>query len=159
MAYDFDAVIDRRHSDSAKWGFSDRWLGADEAAADPLPMWVADMDFKAPQPVIDALKAAADRGMFGYPGVTKSYLDAVVDWQRKRFGWEVPPDWVLQTPGVVTALNTIIQALSRPGDSVLVQTPVYVHFHQDALNNGRQVVYAPLTVDVVAAAAPAAGPA
>ncbi len=147
MAYDFDAVIDRRHSDSAKWAFPESCLSADEAAADPLPMWVADMDFKAPQPVIDALKAAADRGMFGYPGVTKSYLDAVVGWQRKRFGWDVPAEWVLQTPGVVTALNTVIQALSRPGDSVLVQTPVYVHFHQDAINNGRQVVYAPLTVD------------
>ena len=147
MAFDFDAVVDRRHSDSAKWAFPERSLAADEAAADPLPMWVADMDFRVPQPVTDALKAAAEEGMFGYPGVTKSYLDAVVGWQRKRFGWDVPAEWVVQTPGVVTALNTIIQTLSRPGDSVLVQTPVYSHFHQAPLTNGRQVAYAPLAID------------
>lgn len=147
MTYNFDEIIDLRHANSAKWAFPHNVLTEDEAAADPLPMWVADMDFKAPQAVIDALKEAADKGLFGYPGVTKQYLDAVIGWQRKRFGWDVPPEWILQTPGVVTALNTIIQAFSRPGDSVLVQTPVYVHFHQDTINNGRQVAYAPLTVD------------
>jgi len=90
----FDEVIDRRASNSMKWDGAAAMLAPEEAAADPLPMWVADMDFRAPQPVIDALVEAAREGVFGYPnGATASYVEAVVDWQRRRFGWEVAPEW------------------------------------------------------------------
>jgi len=141
----FDEVIDRRASNSMKWAGAQTMLGAEEAAADPLPMWVADMDFRAPQPVIDALVAAAQEGMFGYPnGATKSYVAAVTSWQRRRFGWEVAPDWVVQTSGIITAIKTIAQAFSAPGDGVLIQPPVYAHFRDDVLLNGRFPVDAPL---------------
>ena len=146
MVFNFDEIIDRKHSDSMKWSFPEKNLTQDEVAADPLPMWVADMDFKSPPAVIEAIIEYTRKGMFGYPGATKSFLDAVIGWQKKRFDWKVDPEWVVQTPGVVTALNTIIQAFSRPGDSILVQPPVYVHFHQDSLSNGRHVAYAPLTL-------------
>ncbi|HEY3562938.1 MAG TPA: aminotransferase class I/II-fold pyridoxal phosphate-dependent enzyme, partial [Kribbella sp.] len=139
----FDEVVDRRGSNSMKW--SQELLAPDEIAADPLPMWVADMDFKAPQAVRDALHEAVDYGIFGYPsGPSASYLDAVTSWQARRFGWEVPREWVLQTAGIITTLKTVVQAFSAPGDSVLIQPPVYVHFHHDVQLNGRQLAYAPL---------------
>ncbi|MFE1289784.1 MalY/PatB family protein [Streptomyces sp. NPDC058751] len=141
----FDAVVDRRNSNSMKWAGASRFLAADEAAADPLPMWVADTDFRAPQAVIDALHRAVEHGVFGYPGgATDSYLDAVTGWQAKRFGWEVPREWVMQTSGIITTLKTVVQAFSAPGDSVLIQPPVYVHFHEDVLLNGRHLAFAPL---------------
>ncbi|MDA5146077.1 pyridoxal phosphate-dependent aminotransferase [Streptomyces sp. AD681] len=141
----FDTVIDRKNSNSMKWAYAHQLLTPDEAAADPLPMWVADTDFKAPQAVLDALHQAVDHGVFGYPGgATDSYLDAVTGWQAKRFGWEVERDWVMQTAGIITTLKTAVQAFSAPGDSVLIQPPVYAHFHDDILLNGRHLAFAPL---------------
>ncbi|MGP3776632.1 MalY/PatB family protein [Streptomyces sp. SDT5-1] len=141
----FDTVVDRKRSNSMKWTFADSLLAPDEAAADPLPMWVADTDFQAPEAVRDALHEAVDHGVFGYPGEpTPGYLDAVVNWQARRFGWEVLPDWVVPTAGVITSLKTVVQAFSAPGDSVLIQPPVYVHFHDDVRLNGRHLAYAPL---------------
>lgn len=141
----FDQVIDRRNSNSLKWAFGEKLLSADEYAADPLPMWVADMDFRTPQPVIDALHEAVEFGVFGYSrGATERYVSAVIEWQAKRFGWDVSSEWVLQSSGIITALKNAIQAFSAPGDSVLIQTPVYAHFHDDVVLNGRRVVCAPL---------------
>jgi len=141
----FDQVVDRTGTNSMKWSQAEAMLAADESACDPLPMWVADTDFKAPPAVLDALHEAVDFGVFGYPaGATDSYLDAVVGWQARRFGWEVPREWVLQTAGVITTLKTAVQAFSAPGDSVLIQPPVYAHFHNDVLLNGRHLAFAPL---------------
>ncbi|KHJ53313.1 aspartate aminotransferase [Aureimonas altamirensis] len=141
----FDEPIDRRMSNSMKWSGAQTMLAPDEAAADPLPMWVADMDFRAPQPVIDALVEAAQTGVFGYPkGARKSYVEAVTGWQGRRFGWDVAPEWVVQTSGIITSIKTIVQAFSSPGDSVLIQPPVYAHFRDDVLLNGRFPVNAPL---------------
>lgn len=141
----FDEVIDRKNSNSMKWAYADKLLAPHEAVADPLPMWVADTDFKAPQAVIDALHDAVEHGVFGYPGgATRSYVDAVVGWQQRRFGWDVPKEWVLQTSGIITTLKTAVQAFSAPGDTVLIQPPVYAHFHNDVLLNGRHLAFAPL---------------
>lgn len=141
----FDEIIDRKHSNSMKWNIGKKFLAADELAADPLPMWVADTDFRTPRPVIDALHEAVEHGVFGYPeGATDSYVDAVVGWQARRFGWEVPKEWVIQTSGIITTLKTAVQAFSAPGDTVLIQPPVYAHFHNDVLMNGRHLAYAPL---------------
>lgn len=141
----FDEVVDRTKSNSMKWSYGAGSLTPDEAAACPLPMWVADTDFKAPLAVLDALHQAVDHGVFGYPaGATDSYLDAVTGWQARRFGWEVPREWVLQTSGIITTLKTAVQAFSAPGDSVLIQPPVYAHFHNDVLLNGRHLAFAPL---------------
>ncbi|MGH3260405.1 MAG: MalY/PatB family protein [Trebonia sp.] len=140
----FDEVVDRAGTNSVKWTY-DGELTPDQAAAGPLPMWVADTDFRAPQAVLDALHRAVDHGVFGYPvGATDGYLDAVTGWQARRFGWEVPREWVLQTAGVITTLKTAVQAFSAVGDSVLIQPPVYAHFHNDVLLNGRHLAFAPL---------------
>ncbi|MGW0711512.1 MalY/PatB family protein [Streptomyces sp. NPDC002643] len=141
----FDETVDRSGSNSMKWSFAKDFLTPDEIAADPLPMWVADTDFKAPPAVLEALHEAVDHGVFGYPGgATESYLDAVTGWQARRFGWEIPREWVLQTAGIITSLKTAVQAFSAPGDSVLIQPPVYAHFHNDVLLNGRHLAFAPL---------------
>ncbi len=142
---EFDRLVIRKASNSLKWDGADQLLSGDQAAADPLPMWVADLDFQAPEPVLDALKEAVDFGVFGYPlGLSPAYLKAVTGWQKKRFGWEVESGWIVAVSGVITALKTAIQAFSSPGDSVLIQPPVYAHFHNDVVMNGRTVAAAPL---------------
>lgn len=146
--FDFDEVIDRRATNSMKWDYGPKFLAPGEYDPALLPMWVADMDFRAPQVVIDALHDAVDHGIFGYTGgAPRSYVEAVTDWQAKRFGWEVSPEWVVQTQGIIASLKTAIQAFSQPGDSVLIQPPVYGHFHEDVLVNGRRLAQAPLVLD------------
>ncbi|HHH9650080.1 TPA: MalY/PatB family protein [Pseudomonas aeruginosa] len=141
----FDEVIKRKNTNSMKWDCGHLFLKPDECEADPLPMWVADMDFRSPQPVLDALHEAVSFGVFGYTaGASKSYVEAVVEWQHKRFGWDISREWVMQTSGIITTMKTAIQAFSAPGDSILIQPPVYVHFHEDAAVNGRRLAYAPL---------------
>jgi len=140
----FDNVI-TRNEDSMKWGAHNWQLTPAQARCNPLPMWVADMDFRAPQPVINALVEHAQQGVFGYPnGARKSYVQTVIDWQAKRFSWEVAPEWVVQTSGIITAIKVIVQAFTAPGDGVLIQPPVYAHFRDDVLLNGRFPVNAPL---------------
>ena len=141
----FDEVIDRRGTNSMKWDSAKAMLAPEEAASDPLPMWVADMDFRAPEPVREALAEAAREGVFGYPaGGSAAYVAAVTGWQQRRFGWDVAPEWVVQVSGIITAIKTAVQAFTRPGDSILIQPPVYGHFRDDVLLNGRFPVCAPL---------------
>ena len=145
--YDFDEIIDRSQSNSMKWGQGRQRLTAEQHAADLLPMWVADMDFRVAPPILDALRGEIDMGVLGYGGTTDSYCEAAVDWQRRRFGWHARPEWLTQSAGVIGALNTAIQVFSRPGDHVLVQTPVYHHFLNDVLSNGRHLALAPLVLE------------
>lgn len=129
-----------------KWDYAREFLTPEQCAADPLPMWVADMDFRVAPAILDALRAQIDMGVLGYGGTPDSYCEAAVDWQARRFGWQARPEWLTQAPGVISALNIAIQAFSQPGDHVLVQTPVYFHFLHDVVNNGRRVAAAPLTL-------------
>jgi cystathionine beta-lyase len=145
--YDFDEAIDRRRTNSMKWARPRQWLTAAQCAADPLPMWVADMDFRVAPPVLDALRQQLDMGVLGYGGTPDSYREAAVAWQARRFGWQAKPEWLVQSPGVISALNMAIQAFSQPGDHVLVQTPVYFHFLHDVVTNGRRLALAPLTLE------------
>ncbi len=148
MVCDFDATVSRVNTNSLKWAGASQQLTDAQAQANPLPMWVADMDFQAPEPVRTALHEAVEFGVFGYPaGPSASYLSAVTQWQERRFGWTVEPEWVVTVSGIITALKTIIQAFSSPGDSVVIQTPVYAHFHNDVVMNGRIVTAAPLAFD------------
>lgn len=145
--FHFDEIIDRRHSNSMKWSHGRQYLSPEQRAADPLPMWVADMDFRVASPILDALRDQVDSGVLGYGGVPDSYREAAVAWQTRRFGWQAQPQWLVQSPGVVSALNMAIQAFSQPGDHVLVQTPVYFHFLHDVVINGRRLAVAPLTLE------------
>ena len=137
MASQFDEIIDRHNTDSMKWDF------AVEAKkpADVLPMWVADMDFRAPQPVVDAVVAAAGLGVFGYTGTKRDYFDAIAAWMKKRFDWEIDEQWLIKTPGVVNAFTMAVRAYTKPGDAVLLQPPVYPPMHAAVKNNDRRLVY------------------
>jgi cystathionine beta-lyase len=140
MRYDFDEVIDRKNTNSAKWDLV-KELYEDK---DVLPMWVADMDFKSPLPVIEALKKQVEHGIFGYVKRPHSCNEAIMDWVDKRHGWKIKKEWLTYSPGVVTALNICTLAMTQPGDKIIVQPPVYYPFFRVILNNGRQIVNNPL---------------
>lgn len=138
MKYNFDQPIDRLNTASSKWDGADLFLG--ERAKGTLPMWVADMDFAVPQPVIEALKKRVEHGIFGYPMLTDSYYDAVICWMNRRYNWSVKREWIHHSPGVVAALNYLVQAFTKEGDSITIQSPVYYPFTNCIVNNGRHVV-------------------
>lgn len=152
MKYDFDVVVDRRNSNSVKWEFmqsgedlltfehTQRFFGEDRI----LPMWVADMDFKCPKPVVDALIARVQHGIYGYSAPTEEFYQSVVQWMRRRHGWEISPEWICLTPGVVPALNMLVRAFASSGDRVLIQPPVYYPFYRAIENNGAEVALNPL---------------
>jgi len=119
MEFDFNTLPNRRANDSVKWN---------KYNEDVLPMWVADMDFKTPGPVIEALKARIDHGVFGYPQFPKNLEESVVEWLDRRHGWQVTPEDLVFIPGVVTGFNLAAHAVTRPGDGFLVQTPTYGPF-------------------------------
>lgn len=128
MKYDFDEIVNRRGTNSVKW---------DEAKEeDVIPMWVADMDFKAAPCILDALKKRVDHGVFGYTIVPDSYYESIISWFERRHQWHIERDWIIYTSGVVPAISAIIKALTEPGDKVLVQTPVYNCFFSSIRNNG-----------------------
>jgi cystathionine beta-lyase len=126
-----------------KWVYPRQVLGVGDA----IPMWVADMDFEAPPAVVEALVRRAEHGVFGYPLVPPSFYQAAIDWMRKRHGWMIEKKAMTMTPGVVPALNYCVRAFSRPGDPVIIQTPVYHPFYYAIENNGRRVVRNPLRFD------------
>lgn len=135
--YDFDRIIERRGTDSVKWS---------RHGSDVLPLWVADMDFASPQPVIDALKQRVEQGTFGY-GVEPPELRGVVQERLRRlYGWEVQPDDLLFLPGVVVGFNLVAKAIGREGDGMLIQPPVYPPFFNVGPNVGRTIQEAPLTL-------------
>jgi len=136
IQYNFDAVIDRHHTNSVKWDFCKCCFGTE----DVLPMWVADMDFMAPPEVIAAIQKAATHGIYGYSEMPDSYNEAITGWTSRRHGWKVDREWLSYTPGVITGLNVAIQTFTRPGDEVVLQSPVYPPFFASIRNNGRRVI-------------------
>jgi cystathionine beta-lyase len=110
-------------------------------------MWVADMDFESPPAVVEALKRRVEHGVFGYPLVPPSFFTAVIGWLERRHGWPVEKKWMAMTPGIVPALNYCVRAFTKPGDPVLVQTPVYHPFFYAIENNGRRIARNPLRFD------------
>lgn len=131
MKYDFNTVIDRYNTNSIKWDFAEEIF----KVKDILPMWVADMDFRVPRPVIDAVKKVTAGGIFGYSGVPPSYYEALIEWMKSHHNWDIKKEWVTFTPGGVPALHMLIKAFTKPGDQVIVQTPVYYPFF-DAIKSG-----------------------
>jgi len=143
MRYDFDTPVDRRATASLKWDYSKRFTGLEGL----LPLWVADMDFPACAEVIEALKGRTGHGVFGYTLEPQSYYQAVIDWMRRRHGWEIRHGWMVSAPGVVPSLNLALLAYSQPGDGVIIQPPVYYPFRESIENNERRVVENPLRLD------------
>ena len=127
MPYDFDRVIDRRGTNSAKWKFF---------GSDILPLWVADMDFPAPEPVLEALHRAVEHGIFGYEFPTKELRETIAGRMDKLYGWQVSPEMVVATPGVIAGFNAAARTLCKEGQGILIQPPVYPPFLSVHMNSG-----------------------
>lgn len=132
----FDEIIERKGTDCLKYDFAVK-RGKPE---DVLPFWVADMDFRTTSYVEDALIERAKHGIFGYSESQEDYFYAIAGWMHRRHHWDVEPDWLIKTPGVVFALAMAVKAFTEAGDCVLIQQPVYYPFSEVIQDNGRVVV-------------------
>jgi cystathionine beta-lyase len=146
MRYDFDTVIGRENTNSVKWdpAVLKARFGLEDGV---MPLWVADMDFRVPQSIIDALTKRAEHGIFGYSAPLDEYFAAMSWWQKTRHDWEIKQEWISITPGVVPALNYFIRALSNEGDKIIIQQPVYYPFNNTIETNNRVTANNPLKLE------------
>lgn len=136
VGINFDTPVPRENTNSVKFDFRKQYFGRE----DVIPMWVADMDFPVPPFVSEAVRKRAAHPVYGYSIIPESYYQAVMDWQKRRHGWDIRKEWILFSPGVVTGLNVIVQALTDPGDKIIVQPPVYFPFFSCVEKNGRTLI-------------------
>ncbi|AJE03226.1 MalY/PatB family protein [Geobacter pickeringii] len=134
--FDFDTIIDRSNTASEKW---DKYRGRDI-----IPLWVADMDFRSPPAVIQALHERVEHGVFGYTHPPAELVEAVRDALRSDYGWEVPPEWIVWLPGLVCGLNVLCRAVGGAGDEVVTFTPIYPPFMSSPGLSDRSLVKVPL---------------
>ncbi len=135
----FEDVIERRKSRSVKWGMMETIYGIEDAS-DILPMWIADMDFAAPEAVVNAMKERLDHPIFGYSYICSGCKDSVRSWLSERHDWETKNEWMLFHHGVVPAIASVIETFTKKGDGILVTSPVYPPFFQIPERQQRNVV-------------------
>ncbi len=143
MKYDFDQPIDRRGTHSVKWDMREEVFGKKEV----LPYWVADMDFLSPPAVRDALRKRIDHNTYGYTFMPESYWHSFVDWAASRHQWPLEREWLSFSPGVIPALDFAVQSLTKPGEGVIIQPPVYHPFYNVVQRNKRQLIFNPLRLE------------
>lgn len=134
--YNFDKQYNRRGTECTKW---DAFEGKDL-----LPMWIADMDFEAPAPIYEAFEKRASHHVYAYSMLSKQYYQAVIDWMQRRHNFHIEKDWIVFTPGVVVALTLGVQAVTEPGEEVMILSPVYGPFRGATTACGRKLVESPL---------------
>ena len=137
MKYDFDTVIDRKNTASLKW----------DVKKNELPMWVADMDFRAAPEIIEAVTKRVEHGIYGYSVIGDEWYEAYINWWSRRHGLTMEKDDLIFCTGVVPVISSVVRKLTTPAEKVLIQTPVYGVFWNCILNNGRQVIENPLSYD------------
>ncbi len=140
MSFDFGRLISRDHTDSVKHDGRADYFGT----ADVLPLWVADMDFAAPEAVTQALLARAAHPVYGYSRHPEALFEALIGWLRQRHGWRIERDWILLAPGVVPSLHAAVLAFVEAGEGVIVQPPVYFPFFSAVSATGRRLIENPL---------------
>ncbi|MFW5432179.1 MAG: MalY/PatB family protein [Methylophilaceae bacterium] len=138
--FDFDQIINREGTASFKYDARQALFGRD----DVIPMWVADMDFAAPPAVTRALTERAKHPTYGYTDFPDSMFDALINWFKRRHGWNIKREWIVMCPGVVPTLHAATMAFAEPGGNVIVQPPVYHPFFSSITNTGRQLALNPL---------------
>lgn len=138
----FDLIHNRKNTRSVKWDMVESMF----QSPDVLPMWVADMDFKAPQPVLDALVKRAEHGIFGYTVIDQDVTNSIINWVEKRHHWKIESESLSFSSGVVTSLHMAVQAFTEPNDNILIQTPVYTPFYNVIEQHDRNVVKSPLVL-------------
>ena len=142
MKYNFDEIVDRRNTDCLKYDFAvERGK-----PADVLPLWVADMDFRTAPGIIERAVADASFGIYGYTESKEDYFRAIADWYETYFDWKVERKWLVKTPGIVFAIGVAVQALTKPGEAVMIQQPVYYPFSEVIQDSGRKLVNSPLVL-------------
>lgn len=142
MKYDFTTLIDRSEHGSGKWnGMREK---KPELKYSPVPLSVADMEFKNPPEIAEGLKEYMDTHILGYTGPTKEYYDAVCGWMERRHNWHIEPEWIVGTHGVVEALKVSVEAYCKPGEGVITFTPVYYPFYMAIEGHGCKVARCPL---------------
>jgi len=141
--YNFDEIICRKGTSSFKHDFP-KWFGKHE---DAIPLWVADMDFRIPTPVMEAIQKVADHGIYGYTDEGKDYFRAVAGWFEKRHGYHVEKEWMVKSPGVVFAFSVAIQGLTSSGDAIIIQKPLYPPIGNAIKANNRIIVDNPLVYE------------
>ena len=141
--YNFDELIDRSHTNSIKYDGRKVFFGKE----DILPLWVADMDFRTPDFIVEAIKKRADQDIYGYTFRAEGYNHSIVQWLKRRHDWEIKPEWITFSPGVVAGLTLAIEALSKPGDGVIIQPPVYFPFFDSVKGTGRELIENPLRIE------------
>lgn len=152
MKYDFDTVVSRESTNSYKWSFFPEDLSIKKFVytdryfepGGPIPMWVADMDFKTAKPIIDALVERASHGIFGYTGKSPAYFKAVCHWMKKKHNWDIRPEWIVATPGIFSAIHMLINTFTDVSEKVVITSPIYFPFVGATLKNGRQPLSSPL---------------
>ena len=142
MYYNFDEEIDRLNTSSIKYDGLQQFFGSD----DLLPMWVADMDFRTPHFIINALKNRLEHEVLGYSFRSDSFQEAVAGWLKRRHGWEIKKEWIVFTPGVVPGVNLAVLAHTSSGDNIITQPPVYFPFFNAVTDHGRKLVYNKLSL-------------
>ncbi|MBP5749164.1 MAG: aminotransferase class I/II-fold pyridoxal phosphate-dependent enzyme, partial [Firmicutes bacterium] len=143
MKYNFDEIIDRRGTSCLKYDFGMKRKGR----SDLLPMWVADMDFKLPDEILEDLHKRIDHGIFGYTDPLDDYFEALNYWFSTRYGYTVKPEWVTLGACLVYGVHISVQAFTQPGDGVMVMQPVYYPFSEAIKQNGRKLVNCQLKYD------------
>ncbi len=138
--YNFDEIIEREGTNCLKYDARKLFFETD----DLLPLWVADMDFKTPDFIVDAIKKRAEHELFGYSFRPDSYYEAIIDWMKRRHNWEIQRNRISFSPGVVAGLTIAIETFSKPGDGVIVQPPVYFPFFDCVKGTNRKMVENPL---------------
>lgn len=141
----FDEIIDRRGTHCGKWDAMQELYGV--SPDDGLAMWVADTDFRAPDVVLDAVRRMVDHGIFGYTRLEPVYHDAICWWMAERHGWQVNPDWIFTTTGLVNGVGMCLDSFTDPGDGIVLFTPVYHAFAKVIKGAGRRVVECPMSIE------------
>ncbi|GHF57430.1 MalY/PatB family protein [Seohaeicola zhoushanensis] len=145
MTSPFDEIIDRRGTHSAKWDKMETLYGV--SPDDGIAMWVADMDFRPPKVIDEALKRLMNTGIYGYFGDDRAYLDSIVWWMQNRHGWTVDPSHIFTTHGLVNGVALCLDAFTNPGEGVVVFSPIYHAFYRVIRESGREVVECPLALN------------
>ncbi|MFP4288411.1 MAG: MalY/PatB family protein [Bacteroidales bacterium] len=140
--YNFDEIIPREGTHCVKYDLRHDYFGNDKV----IPMWVADMDFRTPDFVMEAIRKRAEHEILGYTIHPPSFFQSIIDWNLRRHQWQLKKEWIAFSPGVVPAINMLVMALSNPGDKIIIQPPVYHPFFHAITNHNREIVKNPLVL-------------
>ncbi len=138
--YDFDKIIDRTGTNCVKWDLRSLYF----KNPDLMPLWVADMDFETPDFIIDSLHKRLEHPVMGYTFRPKEFNRSFQEWALKKYNWDIQPDWISFSPGVVSAVSIAVMGFTEPGDEILVQPPVYFPFFKSIQGLNRKLTYNPL---------------